>query len=65
MNQGINWIAAYSRLRLLLDRSHTPTYSSGPSFLRMVQQVEAGSPSYEQLIPLRQSRGKSTPFSDV
>ena len=60
MNQGINWIAAYNRLWLLLDRSNTPTYYSGPSFLRMVQQVEPGSPSYEQLIPLRQSQGKST-----
>ena len=60
MNQGINWIAAYNRLWLLLDRSNTATYYSGPSFLRMVQQVEPGSPSYEQLIPLRQSQGKST-----
>jgi hypothetical protein len=60
MNQGINWIAAYNRLWLLLDRSNTPTYHSGPSFLRMVQQVEPGSPSYEQLIPLRQSQSKST-----
>jgi hypothetical protein len=60
MNQGVNWIAAYNRLWLLLDRSNTPTYHSGPNFLRMVQQVELGSPSYEQLIPLRQSQGKST-----
>ncbi len=60
MNQSINWIAAYNRLWLLLDRSNTPTYYSGPSFLRMVQQVEPGSPSYEQLISLRQSQGKST-----
>lgn len=60
MNQGINWIAAYNRLWLLLDRSNTPTYFGGPSFLRIVQQVEPGSPSYEQLIPLRQSQGKST-----
>jgi hypothetical protein len=60
MNQGINWIAAYNRLFLLLDRSNTPTYYSGSSFLRMVQQIDPGSPSYEQLIPLRQSQGKST-----
>ena len=60
MNQGVNWIAAYNRLWLLLDRSNTPTYHSGPSFLRMVQQIEPGSPSYEQLIPLRQREGKST-----
>ena len=45
MNQGINWIAAYNRLWLLLDRSNTPTYYSGPSFLRMVQQVERMRPA--------------------
>jgi|LNFM01.1.fsa_nt_gb hypothetical protein len=57
---AINWIGAYNRLWLLLDRRNTPTYYSGPSFLRMVQHVDPGSPSYEQLIPLRQSQGKST-----
>lgn len=60
MNQSINWIGAYNRLWILLDRSGTPTYYSGPSFLRMVQQVDPDAPSYEQLIPLRQSQGKST-----
>ena len=60
MSQCINCIRAYNRLWLLLDRNGTPTYYSGPSFLRMVQQVDPGSPSYEQLIPLRQSQGKST-----
>ncbi len=62
MNGGasVNWIAAYNRLFILLDRSNTPTYYSGPSFLRMVQQVDPGSPSYEQLIPLRNQQGKST-----
>lgn len=56
----VNWIAAYNCLFILLDRSNTPTYYSGPSFLRMVQQVDPGSPSYEQLLPQRQSQGKST-----
>ena len=60
MNYSVNWIAAYNRLFLLLDKSDTPTYHSGPSFLRMVQQVDPGSPSYEQLMPLRQRQGKST-----
>ncbi len=57
---SINWIGAFNRLFTLLDRKGTPTYCSGPAFLRMVQQVDLGSPSYEQLIPLRQSQGKST-----
>lgn len=62
MDKGssLNWIAAFNRLFILLDRKNTLTYYSGPSFLRMVQQVDPGSPSYEQLIPLRQSQGKST-----
>lgn len=60
MNSSVNWIAAYNRLFILLDRKDTPTYYSGPSFLRMVQQVDPGSPSYEQLMPLRNQQGKST-----
>lgn len=60
MSGGVNWIAAYNRLFILLDRKDTPTYYSGPSFLRMVQQVDPGSPSYEQLMPLRNQQGKST-----
>lgn len=60
MNSSVNWISAYNRLFIMLDRRDTPTYCSGPSFLRMVQQVDPGSPSYEQLMPLRQRQGKST-----
>lgn len=60
MNSSVNWIAAYNRLFVLLDRSNTPTYYSGPSFLRMVQQIDPGSPNYEQLMSLRQRQGKST-----
>lgn len=60
MNSAVNWIAAYNRLFILLDRKESPTYYSGGNFLRMVQQVDPGSPSYEQLIPLRQQQGKST-----
>lgn len=57
---SINWIAAFNRLFILMDMNGEPTYCSGPSFLRMAQQVDPGVPSYEQLIPLRQSQGKST-----
>lgn len=55
----INWIAAYNRLFSVLN-TQGPTYYSGPSFLRMAQQVDPGIPSYEQIIPLRQRQGKST-----
>lgn len=60
MNVAVNWIAAYNRLFALLDRKDAPTYYSGGNFLRTVQQVDPGVPSYEQLIPQRQSQGKST-----
>jgi hypothetical protein len=57
---SINWISAFNHLFILMDRNGEPTYCSGPSFLRMAQQVDPGVPSYEQLIPLRQRHGKST-----
>lgn len=60
MTSSVNWIAAYNRLFILLDKRDSPTYYSGPSFLRMVQQVDPGSSSYEQLMPLRNQQGKST-----
>jgi len=60
MNSSVNWIAAYNRLFCLLDTKDSPMYHSGGNFLRMVQQVDPGSPSYEQLIQLRQQQGKST-----
>lgn len=44
MNSTVNWIAAYNRLFVPLDRTGTPTYYRGPSFLRMVRQVDPGSP---------------------
>ena len=60
MNSSVNWIAAYNRLFILLDRKDTPTYCSGGNFLRMIQQVDPGSPGYDQLIAMRNSQGKST-----
>lgn len=61
MNQSsINWIAAYNRFFILWDRKDSPTYLSGPSFLRFVQQIDPGAPSYEQLMSIRNSQGKST-----
>jgi hypothetical protein len=61
MNQAsVNWTAAYNRFFMLWDRKDSPTYLSGPSFLRFVQQVDPGAPNYEQLISIRNSQGKST-----
>ena len=58
-----NWISAYNRLFAVLNREG-PTYFSGANFLRMVQAVDAGSPSYQQLLPIRQKEGKSTSRKD-
>ena len=60
MSTSVNWIAAYNRLFLLMDRKDTPTYISGPNFLRMAQQVDPGVPGYDQLIQIRNKQGKST-----
>jgi hypothetical protein len=60
MSMSVNWIAAYNRLFLLMDQRDTPTYMSGPNYLRMAQQVDPGVPSYDQLIQMRNQQGKST-----
>jgi hypothetical protein len=60
---NVNWIAAFNRLFVLLNREGA-TYCGGPNFLRMVQQVDPGSPSYQQLLQIRQQQGKSTSRKD-
>lgn len=59
-----NWIVAYNRLFPIIDRSSELTYVSGPSFLRMAQQVDAGVPSYNHFIQLRNQSGQSTSRRD-
>jgi hypothetical protein len=60
---NVNWIAAFNRLFILLNREGV-TYYSGPNFLRVVQQVDPGSPSYQHLLQTRQQQGKSTSRKD-
>ena len=60
---NVNWIAAFNRLFILLNREGV-TYYSGPNFLRVVQQVDPGSPRYQQLLQTRQQQGKSTSRKD-
>ena len=60
LTTGVNWIAAFNRLFLLMDRKETSTYCSGPKFLRTCQQIDPGVPGYDQLIQLRNRQGKST-----
>lgn len=64
MNTSVNWIAAYNYLFAALNSENQALYVGGSTFCRMVQQVDPGSPSYQQLISLRQQKGKSTSRKD-
>ncbi len=61
---SVNWIAAFNYLFAALNKEDKALYVSGPTFCRMVQQVDPGSPSYQQLMQLRQSQGKSSSRKD-
>ncbi len=60
----VNWIAAFNYLFNALNSEDKALYVGGGTFCRMVQQVDPGSPSYQQLLPLRQSQGKSSSRKD-
>lgn len=65
MSSSVNWIAAYNYLfSSLNDSENKELYVGGSTFCRMVQQVDPGSPSYQQLLPLRQQQGKSSSRKD-
>ena len=64
MNASANWIAAYNYLFAAFNSENQALYVGGSTFCRMVQQVDPGSPSYQQLIALRQQQGKSTSRKD-
>lgn len=64
MNVSVNWIAAYNYLFMALNSENPALYVGGSTFCRMVQQVDPGSPNYQQLIALRQQQGKSTSRKD-
>lgn len=56
---SINWISAFNRLFPILDRAGE-TYYSGPSFIKMAQQVTYDLPDYQTYIDIRNKQGKST-----
>lgn len=64
MHTTVNWIAAYNYLFAAFNSQGAALYVSGSTFCQMVQQVDPGSPSYQQLIALRQQQGKSTSRKD-
>lgn len=64
MKSSVNWIAAYNYLFAALNSENKDLYVGGSTFCRMVQQVDPGSPSYQQLLSLRQQQGKSSSRKD-
>lgn len=64
MNTAVNWIAAFNYLFSALNSENQALYVGGSTFCRMVQQIDPGSPSYQQLVALRQQQGKSTSRKD-
>ena len=56
---SINWISAFNRLFPIIDRGGE-TYCSGPSFIKMAQQVTYDLPDYQTYIDNRNKLGKST-----
>ncbi|GAB7129638.1 hypothetical protein JCM19000A_41460 [Silvimonas sp. JCM 19000] len=64
MNTSVNWIAAYNYLFAALNSENKALYVGGSTFCRMVQQVDPGAPSYQQLIALRRQQGKSNSRKD-
>lgn len=64
MTSPVNWIAAYNYLFKALNSEDKALYVGGSAFCRMVQHIDPGSPSYQQLLQLRQNQGKSTSRKD-
>lgn len=64
MNTSVNWIAAFNFLFASLNSEDKNLYVGGTAFCRMVQQIDPGSPSYQQLIAMRNEQGKSTSRKD-
>jgi len=60
----MNWLAAFSRLFLLLDKKDTPAYHSGGDFIKVIQQFDKGQPSYSLYIKERNKRSLSTTRKD-
>ena len=64
MSISVNWIAAFNYLFASLNSDNKDLYVGGTHFCRMVQQIDPGSPSYQQLIAMRNEQGKSTSRKD-
>ena len=56
---SVNWIAAFNRLFVVIDRDGE-TYFSGNRFIQLAQEVSFDIPDYQTFIAQRQRQGKST-----
>lgn len=60
----MNWIAAFSRLFSILDKSGTEAYHSGPSFIKVIKQFDPGQPDYSLYLDDRNRKGLSSSRKD-
>ncbi|AOW77220.1 hypothetical protein A3Q34_16950 [Colwellia sp. PAMC 20917] len=60
----MNWLAAFSRLFSILDKSGTEAYHSGPSFIKVIKQFDPGQPDYSLYLDERNRKGLSSSRKD-
>ena len=60
----MNWLAAFSRLFSILDKSGTDAYHSGPSFIKVIKQFDPGQAEYSLYLDERNKRGLSSSRKD-
>jgi hypothetical protein len=60
----MNWLAAFSRLFLILDKQNTPAYHSGSDFIKVIQQYDPGQAGYTLFLKERNRKGLSSSRKD-
>lgn len=60
----MDWLAAFSRLFTLLDKSDTEAYHSGPRFIKVVKQFDPGQADYPLFLESRNKKGLSNSRRD-
>lgn len=60
----MDWLAAFSRLFLILDKKGTPAYHSGSDFIKVIQQYDPGQAGYSLYLKEREKRGLSSSRKD-
>jgi len=60
----MNWLAAFSRLFSILDKSGTEAYHSGPSFIKVIKQFDPDQPDYSLYLDDRNRKGLSSSRKD-